>query len=239
MKGLNINDPLLLEEQILDTLYKKRRLVGEVKVMRTARNQAEFFKKKQVQQEQKVMADKIKDLQDQVKNSRERTEEERLTFDEKMKGGFQTKADVEAEYEMLEKSKREIEIEQSYLEENHKRELLVADQMFNEINQYAIAVKLDRDRKRMELKKMTIRLELEQEAEKKLDAELEVILGRAVTMEDLEALYQMDLKLLGSIEAGINNKIGSLREIIMARYVQKAWRGYVARKRVKQLRAKR
>jgi len=58
-------------------------------------------------------------------------------------------------------------------------------------------------------------------------------------MEDLEALYQMDLKLLGSIEAGLNNKIGSLREVIMARYVQKAWRGFVARKRIKALRAKR
>ena len=49
----------------------------------------------------------------------------------------------------------------------------------------------------------------------------------------------MDLKLLGQIEAGIGNKIGSMREIIMARYVQKAWRGYVARKRTKALRAKR
>lgn len=77
------------------------------------------------------------------------------------------------------------------------------------------------------------------DAEAKLDRELESILGRAVTMEDLEALYQMDLKLLGSIEAGLNNKIGSLREIIMARYVQKAWRGFCARKRVKELRAKR
>ena len=47
------------------------------------------------------------------------------------------------------------------------------------------------------------------------------------------------MKLLGAIEAGIGNKIGSLREIIMARYVQKAWRGYVARKRVRELREKR
>lgn len=38
MKGLNIKDPLLLEEQILDTVYKKRRLAGEVKVMRNAKN---------------------------------------------------------------------------------------------------------------------------------------------------------------------------------------------------------
>ena len=56
-------------------------------------------------------------------------------------------------------------------------------------------------------------------------------------MDDLEALYQQDLKLLGAIEAGIGNKIGTMREIIMARYVQKAWRGAVARKRVKMLRA--
>ena len=158
MKGLDINDPLLLEEQILDTLYKKRRLAGEVRVMRSTRNQAEFFKKKQVLQEQKAMADKLKELQDSLKNSRERTEEERLTFDEKMKSGLQTKADIEAEFEMLEKSKREIEIEQGYLEEKHKKELIAADQMYHEINQYAIAIKLDRDRKKMELKKMEIRL---------------------------------------------------------------------------------
>ena len=44
---------------------------------------------------------------------------------------------------------------------------------------------------------------------------------------------------MGAIEAGIGNKIGSLREIIMARYVQKAWRGFVARKQVKEKRRKR
>lgn len=62
-----------------------------------------------------------------MKNSRERTEEERLSFDEKMKSGLQTKADVEAEYEMLIKSKREIEIEQGYLEEEHRKDLMAQD----------------------------------------------------------------------------------------------------------------
>lgn len=57
------------------------------------------------------MADKIKSLQEQVTNSRERTEEERETFDEKMKSGLQTQADVEAEYEQLVKTKRNLEIE--------------------------------------------------------------------------------------------------------------------------------
>ena len=48
MKGLNIQDPLILEEQILDTVYKKRRLEGEVKVMRSTKNREQFFRKKQI-----------------------------------------------------------------------------------------------------------------------------------------------------------------------------------------------
>ena len=47
----------------------------------------------------------------------------------------------------------------------------------------------------------------EREMEANLDKELERILGRAVSMADLELLYQQDLKLLNQIEAGINNKI--------------------------------
>ena len=80
---------------------------------------------------------------------------------------------------------------------------------------------------------------MQRDAETSLDKELESILGRAVTMEDLEASYKLDLKLLGQIEAGLNNKIGSLREIIMARYVQKTWRGYVARKQSRSKKEKR
>jgi len=51
MKDLNIKDPLILEEQILDILYQKRRLAGEVKVMRSTKNKEQFFRKKQIQQE--------------------------------------------------------------------------------------------------------------------------------------------------------------------------------------------
>lgn len=52
------------------------------------------------------MAKKIQELQDQVKNSRNKTEEEKETFDEKMKSGLQTKAEVEAEFEKLTDLKR-------------------------------------------------------------------------------------------------------------------------------------
>ena len=76
---------------------------------------------------------------------------------------------------------------------------------------------------------MEAKLVLEKELEEKLDRELERILGRAVSMKDLEALYAQDLALLNSIEAGLNNKIGEFRDIIGALYVQRRWRGFVAR----------
>ena len=101
--------------------------------------------------------------------------------------------------------------------------------MYHEINRYAVEVKHKRDQQKLKLKRMEAKLVLEQELEAKLDKELEQILGRAVSMADLEALYEQDLKLLNSIEAGLNNKIGEFRTLIGALWVQKAWRGFVAR----------
>ena len=63
MKDLDIHDPLILEEQILDVLFKKRRLAAEVKVMRAARGKEMFARKKQAQSEQKALTDKILELE--------------------------------------------------------------------------------------------------------------------------------------------------------------------------------
>lgn len=60
-------------------------------------------------------------------------------------------------------------------------------------------------------------------------------MGRAVTMDDLELLYQQDLKLLNSIEAGLNNKIQSFKEIIATIWIQRHFRGIVARRKVRRL----
>jgi hypothetical protein len=57
---------------------------------------------------------------------------------------------------------------------------------------------------------------------------MERILGRAVTMQDLELLYQQDLKLLNQIEAGLNNKIDSFKQVIGAIWIQKAFRRVLA-----------
>ena len=49
MKDLDISDPLILEEQILDVLYRKRRLAAEVKVMRATRSKELFAAKKEAE----------------------------------------------------------------------------------------------------------------------------------------------------------------------------------------------
>jgi len=44
MKNIDINDPLELEEKILDIQFNKRRLDNEVKVMRRTRTSDQYFK---------------------------------------------------------------------------------------------------------------------------------------------------------------------------------------------------
>ena len=44
MKNIDINDPLDLEEKILDIQFNKRRLDNEVKIMRRTRTSDQYFK---------------------------------------------------------------------------------------------------------------------------------------------------------------------------------------------------
>lgn len=44
MKGVDINDPLDLEERILDIQFKKRRLENEVRLMRRQKQSDLYFK---------------------------------------------------------------------------------------------------------------------------------------------------------------------------------------------------
>jgi hypothetical protein len=49
MKGLNITDPLILEEQVLDATFNIRRLRKEVAVLKKTKGKDMFFRKKQVE----------------------------------------------------------------------------------------------------------------------------------------------------------------------------------------------
>lgn len=63
MKDIDINDPLDLEERILDIQFKKRRLDNELRVMRRQRQQDNFFKNDKIKDEHKVVIDRIKELE--------------------------------------------------------------------------------------------------------------------------------------------------------------------------------
>ena len=65
------------------------------------------------------MAAKIQELESKVSDSRQRSEEDRLTFDEEMKQGGQTRADVELEMETLEATKKTIQIDLGMTRENN------------------------------------------------------------------------------------------------------------------------
>jgi hypothetical protein len=80
MKELNITDPLILEEQILDTLFNIRRLRKEVAVLRRTKGKEQFFKKKQLEEESKAMIDKIKELESKVNESKNREAEDLQIF---------------------------------------------------------------------------------------------------------------------------------------------------------------
>ena len=105
--------------------------------------------------------------------------------------------------------------------------------MYHEINQYAIETKRERDRKRLELKRMEAELEVMKKTEETLDIQLEKILGYAVDMSRLEWLYQQDLKALNAIERGLNNKIDDFVDLIAALKVNKQWKAFMFRQRLK------
>lgn len=69
MKDIDINDPLDLEERILDIQFKKRRLDNEVRVMRRQKQSDNFFKNAKIKEEHKVISDRIKDLELKVKDN--------------------------------------------------------------------------------------------------------------------------------------------------------------------------
>jgi hemolysin activation/secretion protein len=68
-------------------------------------------------------------------------------------------------------------------------ELFTLDQRHNTIVDLTENVRIDRERKKAELRRIQLKLQGEREMEAKLDKQLEDILGRAVTMADLDLLY--------------------------------------------------
>ena len=71
----------------------------------------------------------------------------------------------------------------------------------------------------------------------KLDRQIEQIVGRVVTNNDLETLYKMDLKDLRQINTGKDERLTDLTETLASTKIQAATRGKLQRDKVKNMRA--
>lgn len=87
MKGIDLNDPIDLEERILDIQFRKRRLDNEVRQMRRQKQSDLYFKNQKAKDEQKVVSDRIKELELQVKDNKFKQEEAQLDFAAKLSKG--------------------------------------------------------------------------------------------------------------------------------------------------------
>ena len=67
MGNIDINDPLDLEERILDLQFKKRRLDNEVRLMRKQKKSDDYFKNLKVKEEHKVLRNRIEELEVKAK----------------------------------------------------------------------------------------------------------------------------------------------------------------------------
>lgn len=101
MGNIDINDPLDLEERILDLQFKKRRLDNEVRLMRRQKKSDEYFKNLKVKEEHKVLRNRIEELEIKAKQKQNVNEEDRETFQASLNKGLQTRADLEQEKELL------------------------------------------------------------------------------------------------------------------------------------------
>lgn len=125
-----------------------------------------------------------------------------------------------------------MEIKHTEAKQSQEHEISALDGRLKAIGEFTDGVTSDKQIKAIQLKAMKKQLVQRREDEAKLDQELEAILGKAVSMKDLETLYQQDLKLLNQIESGMNNKIQGFKQTIAALWVQRIWRGHLSRKKV-------
>lgn len=174
----------------MNIVFNIRRLKKEVAVMRKTKGDQTLFRKRQVAEESKVAAEKIKELEKQVQQANKNREvtEDNL-FANNFKKEFKTRDDIAEERAKLLRSKEELTIDYNERKESYMNELFTLDQRHNTIVDLTENVRIDRERKKAELRRIQLKLQGEREMEAKLDKQLEDILGRAVTMADLDLLY--------------------------------------------------
>ena len=149
MLGLNITDPLILEEQILDSIFNIRRLKKEVAVLRRTKGKEMFFRKQKVDEESKATAESIRQMEQKLLQSKNQVAEDSTLFAQNFKSsaGLLTMDEIQSEYDRLIRTKEELQIDYAEKQALYKQTLFSFDQRYNDIVTQAETVKIDRERK--------------------------------------------------------------------------------------------
>lgn len=154
-------------------------------MMKVSRDNEYYMRKQRVKGEHKQMSSKIKDLESKMNDSKLNQTQSSAAKD----GGESSKQDIEAQYDLLLKTKKQLEYDLQETRKEMNRKIEAEDQVFHEINRYAIIVQSEREKSKIQLKKNEIKLAHENRSEKILDEEIFKILGKRLTMSDLEKKY--------------------------------------------------
>ncbi len=148
MLGLNITDPLILEEQILDSIFNIRRLKKEVAVLRRTKGKEMFFRKQKVDEESKATAESIRQMEQKLLQSKNQAAEDSTLFAQNFKSsaGLLTMDEIQSEYDRLIRTKEELQINYAEKQALYKQTLFSFDQRYNDIVTQAETVKIDRER---------------------------------------------------------------------------------------------
>lgn len=150
------------------------------------------------------MAKKIVELEaaDAEKIKKQNLEEKAL--EDKMRSELMDKDKVQQEFYKLTRQKEQMLAEYSMRLEEIQGSLNVFEKKHFDLQQATIGMKSERDEIKNKLFRESIRYKNCADQMARLDKEIEDVLGRAVSNNDLETLYKLDLKDLNEI-----NKDGS------------------------------
>lgn len=99
-------------------------------------------------------------------------------------------------------------------------------------------LKSEREQMKIDISRQKIKLASMAEMEVKLDKQIESILGRAIDGNDLQMLYDLDMKTLRQLNTGSNRKFDNFVKHFASITIQRVFRGHLGRKECKILKFK-
>ena len=127
-----------------------------------------------------------------------------------MKSDLMAKDKVQQEFYRLQREKEISSQEYSMRLEQIQQNLNMLDKKHFDLSQYNLTLKQERDEVKNKLFRNQIKLQNSQKQVAKLDRQIESIIGKAVTSNDLEMLYQLDLGQINAINTGQSERINEL-----------------------------